>query len=665
MNRIATHPAARQSFGIPVGGALLGNAVGVALAFGGSHAFAQEAVSPSEGNSPPPPARESAKPLGKIEVRAEDLEADSPKFTAPLVDTPMSVTILPQSVLQESAAISLQDALRNVPGITFAAGEGGTPTGDLPSIRGFNSASSIYVDGMRDIGVQTRDLFDLEQIEVIKGPDSSIAGRSSGGGSINLVSKTAQPNDFIEATGTYGTAGQFRASLDGNLKLTDAIAARLNIMGMGGGVPGRDSAVHTDKFGVAPTITFGLQSATRLTLNYYHFEDKSTPDYGVPVDYFTTGRPLVQTEGINPKSYYGLSDRDFRRNPVDSGQARIEHDFSDTLTLRSQIRYTVSDNDYVLTLPYLATDENYAQEPGLVYRLPIGNVDRTRALISQTDLFGHFNTGWLRHDVDFGFEASQEKERLAGGGSWEGYNVVSSAGPQGFSGGDCSSPALLASYDCTSLYSPNPHDPWQGTLTQNTAEVANFTTRDYAPYAFDTITLTPHWKINAGLRWDRYNTEASDPNNPTNWGGSDQISFLSYQFGLMFKPTEHGTIYVSTSSASIPEDQASQRRRAGPGLPHRAGLLPGHAGPQTRENAYGGARHQVEPLRQSPARERGCLRGAAYQCGNLCHPRYLRAGRQNACSRRGAERQRLHHRELEPHRRLLVPGCEDPDRILL
>ncbi len=90
---------------------------------------------------------------------------------------------------------------------------------------------------MRDIGVQTRDIFDLEQIDVVKGPDSSIAGRSAGGGSIDLISKTARLGDFIEATGTYGSAGQYRAALDGNVKLTDSIAARLNIMGMGGGVP--------------------------------------------------------------------------------------------------------------------------------------------------------------------------------------------------------------------------------------------------------------------------------------------------------------------------------------------------------------------------------------------------------------------------------------------
>ncbi len=387
--------------------------------------------------------------------------------------------------------------------------------------------------------------------------------------------------------------GQFRAAFDGNFKLTDGIAARLNIMGMGGGVPGRNSAVRTDKFGVAPTITFGLESSTRLFLNFYHFEDKGTPDYGVPADFFETGRPLPETQGISRENFYGLADRDFRRNPVDSGNVRFEHDFNDAFTVRSQLRYTVSNNDYVLTLPYLAQDADYLPEPGLVYRLPIGNKDQTRGLISQTDLFGHFNTGWIRHDVDLGFEASQEKERLMGGGAWVGYNVVSAAGPQGFNGGDCSDPALFASYDCTSLFNPNPRDPWKGTITENTAEVAHFTTRDYAPYVFDTLTLSPHWKINAGLRWDRYNTEARDAANPENFGGSDQISFLSYQVGLMFKPTENGTIYLSSSSSAIPADQAASNAGQDQAYPTVPGAYPGHHRPQAREDALAGVGRQV------------------------------------------------------------------------
>ncbi|HEY0340778.1 MAG TPA: TonB-dependent receptor plug domain-containing protein, partial [Steroidobacteraceae bacterium] len=452
-----------QNAGRSAGNSLLGKAFGVAIALGGTQAWAQQApASPAPANpATPSQGKENPTQLGKVSVYDTDLEPASPKFTAPLVDTPMSVIVLPASVMKEAAATSLQDALRNVPGITFAAGEGGTPTGDLPSIRGFNSSGNIYVDGLQDIGVQTRDIFDLEQVEVIKGPDSSIAGRASGGGSINLVSKTAQATDFIEATGTYGSASQWRTTLDGNLKITDSIAARLNFMDMGGGVPGRNSAVRTDKWGIAPTITFGLQSPTRFILGYYHFEDKSTPDYGIPVDYITTGKPLTQTAGVSPQNYYGLTDRDYRRNPVDSGTARLEHDFNDAWSLRSQVRYTDSKNDYVLTLPMVSGTDD-------VYRLPISNRDETRSIVGGIDLFGNFNTGPVHHSLDAGFEGLREREYRTGESFYDSYNVVSSAGLQGFgASGDCSDPALQASYDCTSLYHPNPRDPWTGTITLN------------------------------------------------------------------------------------------------------------------------------------------------------------------------------------------------------
>ncbi len=561
MNRIVTDDTVASSSSKTVG--LLGKTLGAAMILGSSHVLAQDTASSTPQANPLPPPKKTAAPaqkdnatkLGSVNVYGQSMAPSSPKFTAPLIDTPMSITIVPQSAMKDMAATSLQDALRSVPGITFAAGEGGTPSGDLPSIRGFNSTGNIYVDDMRDIGVQTRDIFDLEQVEVVKGPDSSIAGRSGGGGTLNLVSKTAQAGNFVDVGGTYGSAGQYRATFDGNWQISDSIAARVNILDMGGGVPGRDSAVRTDKKGAAATVTFGLNKPTRFILGYYYFNDRSTPDYGIPVDWAVTGKPLTETLGINPKNFYGLADRDFRYTPVNSIEGRFEHDFGDAWMLRSQARYTDSENNYVLTLPYQAETPDYQLlPPGDIYRLPIGNYDRTLSAITQTDLTGHFDTGSIHHDIDVGVEASQEKERLGGGGSWLGYTVTSPQGLQGYNGGGCS-PALFASYDCTSLYSPNPHDPWQGTITVN-RDFAYYTTRDFAAYAFDTVTLSPNWKLNGGVRWDDYLTQAHDPSDPSGVDASDHLTFVSYQGSVMYKPVEQGTIYLSTSTSSIPEDQA-------------------------------------------------------------------------------------------------------------
>ncbi len=174
--------------------------------------------------------------------------------------------------------------------------------------------------------------------------------------------------------------------------------------------------------------------------------------------------------------------RDFRRNPVDSGTARIEHDFGQNFTLRSQLRYTVSENHYVGTSPELAEDFNTGElEPGLIYRLPIANNDRSRDLVSQTDLSGHFDTGPIHHDIDAGFEYSYEGERLLGPGPWAGYNVVSSAGPQGFSGGDCGDPALTLSYDCTNVAAPQPVRPMAGARSRPIPRKARISRRATTP----------------------------------------------------------------------------------------------------------------------------------------------------------------------------------------
>ena len=143
-------------------------------------------------------AQGSTLSLGATTVSGEQTEqsyqiekADSPKYTAPLIDTPRSITIIPQQLIKDTAATSLQDALRTVPGVTFGAGEGGNPQGDRPFIRGFDAQGDTYLDGVRDTGAQSREIFAVESIEVAKGPNSAFGGRGAAGGTINMVSKKA------------------------------------------------------------------------------------------------------------------------------------------------------------------------------------------------------------------------------------------------------------------------------------------------------------------------------------------------------------------------------------------------------------------------------------------------------------------------------------------
>jgi catecholate siderophore receptor len=188
-------------------------------------------------------------------------------------------------------------------------------------------------------------------------------------------------------------------------------------------------------------------------------------------------------------------------------------------------------------------------------------VGTDNGVIGQSDLFGHLDTGALHHDFDIGIEASQEKLTRHGFGNYDGLSFEDAAGPQGFGYENCFLPGdpnydlLQSTHDCTSLYNPNPRDPWSGTVTLNPLK-AYYTTIDYAPYAFDTITLSPQWKINGGVRWDKYKTKTRAPADPADFNADDTMSFASYQASVMYKPVENGTVYVMTGTSSIPEDLA-------------------------------------------------------------------------------------------------------------
>ena len=492
--------------------------------------------------------------LSPVRVQGERLSsgyrpiaAASPKFTAPLLDTPRSITVVPEEIIRDTASTSLQDVLRTTPGITFAAGEGGVPLADRPVIRGFNSTSNMLVDGMRDIGAQTREVFDVEQVEVSKGPDSVYFGRGGGGGSINLVSKMPKLDNFAEGELALGTANDVRETIDGNWRLSDTGALRLNLMHDQGNVPGRDSAVNFEKWGVAPSISFGLGTATRVTLSYYHLQDDGMPDYSIPVDP-RTGAPLA---GVSRSNFYGLADRDFRHTDTDIGTLSLEHDLADTLTIRNTTRYGESTNSYVATAPNGASPL-YAEInmpgtlAGTVFRQAKSQWTRTDTLANQTNLYGKLSTGSIKHSFDVGMEFSHEKWTV------DGWTVTSSdpnAAVQTGSVPQCQAyPDLWLSHDCTSLYNPDPGQAWTGTVRRN-HNPTYYKTDTRALYAFDTIELTPHWLVNAGLRWDNYDTRSIK-------GGAtlarQKNDFVNYQLGLVYKPVPYGSIYASLGTASTP-----------------------------------------------------------------------------------------------------------------
>ncbi|MBC3499876.1 TonB-dependent siderophore receptor [Pseudomonas sp. SWRI59] len=499
---------------------------------------------------------------GKAEQASTDYKvekASSQKYTAPLVDTPRSVTVIPQQVIKDTNALSLQDALRTVPGITFGAGEGGNPQGDRPFIRGFDAQGDTYLDGVRDTGAQTREIFAIESVEVAKGPNSAIGGRGAAGGTINLVSKRAHLGNSLDGAWTWGSDQTQRYTFDGNYQFSDTVAGRLNLMTHESNVAGRDK-VNYDRWGIAPSLAFGLGTPTRVNLDYYHLESDDLPDSGIPYTIPTSGsggrtsaHPSKPNDGGDSDNFYGLTGRDFRKSRVDIATFAIEHDLTDSLTVKNTLRHGNSMQDYILTQP---DDSKGNVNNGSVWRRANSRVGNTATTTNQTDLFGEFYLGGMKNSFSTGIELSREESKRSS------YTVDTDTVPGGSANSNCTPGMIGASsgYNCTSLSNPNPDDPWNGNIARNYAGT-DTKSNTRALYVFDTLELTPDWLLNMGLRYDLFDTQyrtydAAGATVVNSKGvaskGRDTSEFITGQLGLVWKPAENGSIYVSYATSATP-----------------------------------------------------------------------------------------------------------------
>jgi catecholate siderophore receptor len=472
----------------------------------------------------------------------------SKKYTAPLRETPKSVTVIPQQVIRDTGATSLVDALRTTPGITFGAGEGGNPAGDRPIIRGFNAESDVFIDGMRDPASQSREIFDVESVEISKGPGSAFTGAGSTGGSLNLISKTAKLGNFYDGGFTWGSDQTKRTTLDLNQQINDTSAFRLNLMKHEANVAGRD-AVDVSRWGVAPTFSFGLGTDTRVMVGYYHNESNDIPDYGIPLT-LSPNRSKYQVDkpaNVNRDNFYGLTGRDYRETSDDSGTIKIEHDLNDDLTVSNSFRMSRSTLDYIVSNP---DDSKGNVANGSVYRGAKSRNSTSSGWVNQTDLSAKFNTAGIEHSLVTGLEFSYQDTHNRP------YILTSTA-----SGTTCNR-ALFNSGDCTNLYKPTPGDNWSGTITDSNA-FTDTDTKTAAAYVFDTLKFNEQWSLNLGLRYDNYQTESSGYANAgrTTPAGSfsreNTSDLLNYQIGVIYNPLPNGSVYAAYSTSSNPAGETS------------------------------------------------------------------------------------------------------------
>ncbi|WP_448118028.1 TonB-dependent receptor [Pseudomonas serbica] len=522
-------------------------------------------------------------------------KASSPKYTAPLVDTPRSITVIPQQVLKDTGALNMQDALRTVPGITFGAGEGGNPQGDRPFIRGFDAQGDTYLDGVRDTGSQSREIFAVESIEVSKGPNSAIGGRGAAGGSINLVSKKAHLGDSFDGGFTWGSDQTQRYTMDGNYQFSDTAAGRLNLMSHESNVAGRES-VDYDRWGVAPSLAFGLGTDTRVNLDYYHLESNDTPDSGIPYTIpaggsaaRTKSNPDKPYAGGDSSNFYGLTDRDFRKGRTDTATIAVEHDLNDALTVKNTLRHGSSMQDYILTQP---DDSKGNVNNGTVWRRANTRVSNTDTTTNQTDLFGDVYIAGFKNSFATGIELSREESKKSS------YTVNTDTTPGTPAATTTCNPAIIGApsgYNCTSLANPNPNDPWNGSISRNYAGT-DTKANTYALYVFDTLELSEQWLVNMGLRYDHFDTQyrtynasgATVVNNGVPAKAKDTSEFVTGQFGVVYKPAENGSIYASYATSATPPGNSlgeGVEPNSLPGTPDRSGnQISSDMEPETTKN---------------------------------------------------------------------------------
>lgn len=523
-------------------------------------------LSAQSADSPPPDLKDTASQTELDEILVQGRvynpkRMQSPKYTEPLRDIPATLTIIPKQVMEDRGAFTLRDVLKNTPGISMQAGEGvSTGSGaDSLSIRGFSSRSDWFVDGIRDYGNYNRDPWNMEQVEVAKGPASTTMGRGSTGGYINTVSKMATLQDHVITSATIGTSNLYRGTLDVNEKLTAHSALRLNGMYNSNDVPGRDN-VFQGRYGVGASLVFGLETDTRFTLNYMRQEENNMPDFGLPFvptngTFSGSGASLGgfanQVPPVDYSTFYGRRNYDFQKIQTDMITAIFEHDFSKSLRFRNTTRWARNHFDMRATAPRFI--DTAPATPGNQYTSQLVLEDQRRRstnsiLSNQSLLNADFDTGKVKHALVLGLELSYEQQLTA---------------------------TRAGDVTTSDLYDP----PLNGTLTpaqaaaipNRTTTIAGVTPTDLPPtaethlatvsvYAMDTVKLGKHWQISAGIRYDHihsvqhgyYPTGANDIFGFNVPGPSNNDDVFTWKGALTYKPVDYGSFYFGYATSYNP-----------------------------------------------------------------------------------------------------------------
>jgi catecholate siderophore receptor len=461
-----------------------------------------------------------------IDVTSTTLDT-LPLYTQPLVDTPQSIDVVPQHVIQDQGAATLRDTLRNVAGISIAAGEGGAQ-GDSLTIRGFTARNDIFLDGMRDFGSYYRDPFNTEEVEVLQGPSSVTFGRGSTGGIVNQDTKIPELKTAFGGSLEFGTdrTKRITADIDKPLpSLGEGAAFRLNLLGHDSGFAGRDVA-ESRRVGIAPSLAFGLGTPTRFILSYLHESADDTPDYGIP---FLFNGPAP----VDRRNYYGFKHGNFLKTNVDMGTAKFEHDVNASISVRNQVRFARYHRDVRVTEAQI--DRTTLDADPLSTPLDQIGVLRNEITVNSKETFLQDQM-----DVTFKFKTGSFKHILVTGA--EGGRETSSPNRPRFD---------IQTVPKTNLLSPDTHQVLDGTIASITdTQVAAVSA---GAYVLDTVTLLPKLDLTAGLRVDTFDATVNQltpviPGTPF----KQFVVMPSWRGALVYKPVTGASIYFAYGTSFNP-----------------------------------------------------------------------------------------------------------------
>lgn len=439
------------------------------------------------------------------------------KTTQAIKDIPQAITIVPKELILDKNNDNLKDALRNVAGMTFNAGEGGR-IGDNMNLRGFYSFGDLYMDGIRDTAQYNRETFNLEQIDVLRGSGSMLFGRGQAGGVINQVSKTPFMTDKGNVTATVGSYDYYRSTTDVNKVIDEASSTAIRINAMVHDAKSSRDVVSSQREGLAPTITWGIGTANQISIGHYYLKTNNVPDYGIGFN-STTKLPV----NVSAKQFSGTT-ADYEDNVTNMTTIAQEYTFDADTKLNTKLRKS----NYTRALWSNKGRSSYPYST-LALASPRGAEEDTYAF--QSDFSKKFTAGTLKHELLVGVEYLKENLNR-----WT-YDRTANGACGGVGG------STISGYSLTC-------DPFlygYGNQRKDPSSLFGYKGNSYAAYIQDMVEFSRGWKLLGGVRQDWLRADYSTTG--TNLGSSNQanvnFSEKSYRSGLTYQPNEMTTYYLA------------------------------------------------------------------------------------------------------------------------